>query len=69
MANPERITRKTLARYAALLGRGSVAAKALQAYDAAKADGRSPVGAWIRTNGFDVTYENQSGQPVTHSFG
>lgn len=38
---PETITRALLARYAGLLGRGSIAAQALDVYDGIRATGNS----------------------------
>ena len=49
----EYITRKTLARYAGLLGRGSIAARALASFDAAKGAGLAPRIA-ILNSGFRI---------------
>ncbi|CAB4126188.1 hypothetical protein UFOVP68_50 [uncultured Caudovirales phage] len=48
------ISRAALARYAALLGRGSIAARALASYDAARAGGLRPV-AQMSNAAFRVT--------------
>lgn len=53
MKDAKKITRKTLARYAGLLGRDSLAKRALDDYDTSKAAGQKPI-ITMRNNGFTV---------------
>lgn len=52
-ATLEKITRRRLARYAAMLGPRSIAAEALRFYDTAAKNGDGPE-VYMRNNGFTV---------------
>lgn len=65
----KRISRKTLALYAGMLGRDSTATRALRYYDLAKDCDEKPI-AYIRNNGFAVSHVvTIAGKRVTQKFG
>jgi hypothetical protein len=64
----EKISRTTLAKYAATLGRQSIAGQALRRFDVEKEQGRN-VAAYLRNNGFAVTIWSASGIPETVRYG
>ena len=63
----EKITRPTLAKYAAMLGRGSIAATALAVYDWHKNLGEHQE-IHLKNNGF-IVYRVVDGQKIARHFG
>ncbi len=67
MFRETRVHRPTLVKYAGLLGRGSLAAAALERYDEEKSQGRR-VAILMHNNGFRIRVWSAAGVPTTFNY-